>query len=126
MSEIIAVKLSDQHYWVDKYFNNQPVGMFIFHGYEELVEGLNDLIEEAGVYLKVPVVKDIYSREGMTISVRNEEFDNEIRFDIQPAYTEEECIAAGLIDAPGTISLDANVWGAMFSTDEYHKFVLPD
>lgn len=102
MSEIHD--LTDQHYWVDAYLNDGLRCIYHFHGKEALVEGMNELIVAAGEEISVPVVENMYGMQEV-VSVKSNKFNIELRFEVAPAYTEEQMIAAGFLDDPNATKL---------------------
>lgn len=104
--------LTDQHYWVDAYLNDGLRCVYHFHGKEALIEGMNELIVAAGEEISVPVAENMYGMQ-QTVAIMSNRFGIELRFEVQPAYTEEQMIAAGYLDDPKAIQLDP-IWQNMF------------
>jgi hypothetical protein len=110
-----------QHYWIDRYLNDQHNGIWMIEGATELTETMNDLIDAAGKELNVETVEyHMYE----TCTIRNNTYGNIIRYEVNPGYTEAQMIAAGLID-PSGIQLDPNVWGDMFKGESPDEAGVP-
>jgi hypothetical protein len=102
-----------QHYYIDRFLNGQLTATILVHGKEELTDMMNDLIQDAGKELSVPVTE---YHMFQSVSVKNVKHENVILLAVDPGYTEAQMIEAGLIENP-EILLDRDVWGAVFDFD---------
>jgi hypothetical protein len=108
-----------KHFWVTRtqYLNEEITTRTIHLCHEDregdLHEFVKDMLDEAVEELGLDRAEFTYLPWMENISVSRTTTGRKIAFYIEPGYTEEEMIAAGLIDGPDSVVLDAAVWGNM-------------